>query len=211
MDMTILLLDVDGVLQFYDERLEAHFKSAFTWNTSHRDFLMELFADPEYPLAQTGEADFLKVIERILPGHVEVPDAEFYLDTWLKSEAQYNDALLDLLPKLPTAYLATNQDSYRGKLIAVHYAPHFEGAFVSYQMGVRKPAVAYFEYILEQLGVSPEQCTFVDDNQPNVDAGEAAGIRSILFQSNEQLFAEFESIGILSRNDGAFQPTSDQN
>ena len=78
-------------------------------------------------------------------------------------------------------------------------------------MGVRKPAVAYFEYILEQLGVSPEQCTFVDDNQPNVDAGEAAGIRSILFQSNEQLFAEFESIGILSRNDGAFQPTSDQN
>ena len=198
--MKVLLLDVDGVLQFHDKLLEEKFEREFNWKTRHSAFLKDLFSDPEYLLTQTGEADFLEVADRILPRHVEDLSANQYLNIWLNGNVHQNTALLDLLPDLPLAYLATNQDQHRGKFIEALYAPYFKGTFVSYKMGVRKPSIDYFKVILQQLNISPEECTFVDDHQPNVDAGEAAGIRSILFQSNEQLFAEFESIGILSTN-----------
>ena len=196
--MKVLLLDLDGVLQFHDKLLAKRFEREFNWKTNHAEFLKDLFSDSEYLLTQTGEADFLCVADRILPRHVADLNANKYLDIWLNGNVHQNNALLDLLPDLPIAYLATNQDQHRGKFIEDLYAPYFEGMFVSYQMGVRKPSIAYFEMILQQLNIAPEECTFVDDHQPNVDAGEAAGIRSILFHSNEQLFSEFESIGILS-------------
>ena len=198
--MKVLLLDVDGVLQFHDKLLAEKFEREFIWKTKHSEFLKDLFSDPEYLLTQTGEADFLHVADRILSRHVEDLSADKYLDIWLNGNVHQNKALLDLLPELPIAYLATNQDRHRGKFIEALYAPYFEGTFVSYKMGVRKPSIAYFKMILQQLNINAEECTFVDDNQPNVDAGEAAGMRSILFESNDQLFAEFESIGILSTN-----------
>jgi HAD superfamily hydrolase (TIGR01509 family) len=197
-EMKVLLLDVDGVLQFHDKLLEEKFEREFSWKTTHREFLRELFSDPDYLKMQTGEADFFQVADRILPRHVEDLDATKYFEIWSNGNVHQNNALLDLLPDLPVAYLATNQEQHRGKVIESLYAPYVEGTFVSYKMGVRKPAIEYFELILQQLGIAPEDCTFVDDIQPNVDAGQATGIRSILFQSNEQLFADFRSIGILS-------------
>ena len=58
--------------------------------------------------------------------------------------------------------------------------------FVSCEMGLRKPDPGAFEYVVKDLGVDLQRdvVCFVDDSKTNVEAGAAAGMRSILFEGD---------------------------
>ena len=58
--------------------------------------------------------------------------------------------------------------------------------FVSCEMGVRKPDPEAFRYVVEDLScdLSRDVVCFVDDSKTNVAAGNAAGMRSILFEGD---------------------------
>jgi FMN phosphatase YigB (HAD superfamily) len=61
-----------------------------------------------------------------------------------------------------------------------------EWKFVSCEMGVRKPDPGAFDYVVNDLGVDLQRdvVCFVDDSKTNVAAGNAAGLRSILFEGD---------------------------
>ena len=54
----------------------------------------------------------------------------------------------------------------------------FEDRFLSHEMGLLKPDLAAFEYVVEALGCPAERILFLDDNQINVEGARAAGMRS---------------------------------
>lgn len=58
---------------------------------------------------------------------------------------------------------------------------YFKGKLVSGDIGLRKPDPAIYEYALKTLGVSGEDCLFVDNSVENLQAAEAFGITPILF------------------------------
>ena len=58
----------------------------------------------------------------------------------------------------------------------------FEHAFLSYEVGLRKPNLAIYRFVLEKLGLSPEQVGFTDDNVSNVEGAQSLGIRSVRFE-----------------------------
>lgn len=74
----------------------------------------------------------------------------------------------------------------------------FEGSFVSFREGFRKPSVEAFQNVLNKIGAKPEECVFVDDTEKNIVAANELGIKSILYQSLEQLKEDLHQIGILS-------------
>jgi putative hydrolase of the HAD superfamily len=193
-----LLLDVDGVLQFADETSEERLNETYNWITSHGEFMGELFSHPEFKSTQTGETDFLRIAESILPNHVHDLSAAEYMNTWLNGNIILNQELIDRIPELPAVYLATNQDKYRGEFIESLYAPHVIGSFISCNMGASKPSPEFFHHILNELSTTPDNCVFIDDRQANVIAANAVGIRGILFQDNVSLFSELKIIGLLS-------------
>ncbi|PID98716.1 haloacid dehalogenase, partial [Candidatus Saccharibacteria bacterium] len=49
------------------------------------------------------------------------------------------------------------------------------------------PEPAIFAIVLERLGVTADECVFVDDNPRHIAGATAAGIHGILFSSTEQL------------------------
>ena len=53
-----------------------------------------------------------------------------------------------------------------------------------------------FGYFLEQYGLQPETCVFVDDTAENVEAAQDLGFRGIVFHSYDKLTAELKSLGI---------------
>lgn len=61
---------------------------------------------------------------------------------------------------------------------------------------LRKPDKKAFELILERLKVRPEESIFIDDKQENIDAAEKLGIKTILFENNNDFFAYLNIIGI---------------
>ena len=53
---------------------------------------------------------------------------------------------------------------------------HFHAAFASHQTGHLKPDASSFEHAIDALGVVAENILFMDDNQINIDAAQAAGL-----------------------------------
>ena len=52
----------------------------------------------------------------------------------------------------------------------------FDGVYLSNEMGMVKPDREAFDFVVERLGVRPEQVLFLDDNQINVDGAHDAGL-----------------------------------
>ena len=60
----------------------------------------------------------------------------------------------------------------------------FDRKFYSAVIGYTKPNAEIFAYVCEELGISPEEAIFVDDNEKNIIAAESFGIKSIKFKGN---------------------------
>lgn len=64
--------------------------------------------------------------------------------------------------------------------------PHFEGRiFSSYDIGSWKPQPDLFLHAARALNVAPEHCAVIEDSQPGVDAGVAAGMFVYVFGDAE--------------------------
>jgi HAD superfamily hydrolase (TIGR01509 family) len=70
----------------------------------------------------------------------------------------------------------------------------FDDIVLSYKLGMAKPQPEIFYYTCEKLGVSPEECIFVDDTVDNVRAAEAVGMYGIVHRDFMQTSCEIQSI-----------------
>jgi len=65
--------------------------------------------------------------------------------------------------------------------------------FVSCNTGLRKPDPRAYAAVLRELGVTADQCVFVDDRIRNCEAARQIGIRSVLFEGMDTLPASLRA------------------
>jgi len=59
---------------------------------------------------------------------------------------------------------------------------HFDRCYLSQRMGLAKPDVRFFDYILHTEGVEASRALFIDDTKANIEGAEKAGMRGFLFR-----------------------------
>ena len=60
-----------------------------------------------------------------------------------------------------------------------HGLDHYlDACYLSYKLGVMKPSAEFFDRVLAAEQAQPDECLFVDDGQPNVDAAARLGIHT---------------------------------
>ena len=69
----------------------------------------------------------------------------------------------------------------------------FEVVVDSAFVGMRKPEPAIYELTVERLGVSAEECVFVDDLEINCEAARELGMAAVRFADSAQAIAELRS------------------
>ena len=79
---------------------------------------------------------------------------------------------------------------------ALDFLEYVDGGILSYMDGVIKPDPAIYRLLLDRYGLNPEECVFLDDMQPNLDAAAGFGIRTILFRSYLQAREELKRLGV---------------
>ncbi|MCQ2450084.1 MAG: HAD family phosphatase [Clostridia bacterium] len=67
----------------------------------------------------------------------------------------------------------------------------FDGLVFSGPIRMVKPNAEIFEYLLNQYGLSPETCTFIDDSPKNIAGAKALGINTYLFDGNAEKLRNF--------------------
>jgi putative hydrolase of the HAD superfamily len=161
--------------------------------------------DGEYPLfrlerGEISEADFLENLSRALQDELgHRPTLHRFREIYFEA-LHANEPMLALMRELRgrgyrMAILTNNvrewEEMWRAKLPIDEI---FELVVDSAWVGMRKPEPEIYELTLERLGgVDPRECLFVDDNELNVEAARALGMRAILFRTNEQAIPEIRA------------------
>ena len=82
-------------------------------------------------------------------------------------------------------------------LVRFDFLHWFDGRVVSGVEKTRKPFPEFYQILLDRYNVNPEEALFIDDNFRNVKAAEAMGLKTIHFQSPEQLETELRALDML--------------
>lgn len=77
----------------------------------------------------------------------------------------------------------------------------FDEIVCSAEVGCAKPDAAIYDLACQRLGLPPQGCVFVDDNEPNVRAAEALGIRGVHFRVDrgDDLRSQLAAVGVVPR------------
>lgn len=82
-------------------------------------------------------------------------------------------------------------------LVRYNFLHWFDGRVVSGEEKTRKPFPEFYQRLLDRYQVDPSGALFIDDSMRNVKAAEKLGIRSIHFQSPNQLKEELNKAGVV--------------
>eukprot|EP00775_Hariotina_reticulata_P005353 gene5353-5589_t len=119
---------------------------------------------------------------------------------------RYIEGVQDLLHRLKQAGYAMHAMSNYPKWYLLieeklRLSQYLDWTFVSCtgpMKGLRKPAPAAFDCVVNHLQLPAEQLIFVDDRQPNVDAAAAAGMAAIKFNGScHELERQLRDMGMM--------------
>ncbi|MGE5041477.1 MAG: HAD family hydrolase [Candidatus Levyibacteriota bacterium] len=109
-------------------------------------------------------------------------------DRWMKyygEMSKTNPEILELIKKVKVGrkvYLFSNtteMSNAHNQNIGVYDL--FDGLFMSFQQGVKKPNPEFYKKVLSQVGVSAGEVLFIDDSYDNLEPAKRLGIKTILF------------------------------
>jgi HAD superfamily hydrolase (TIGR01509 family) len=161
-----VLWDADGVLQ----------------NTPRHAWDLAVQVVEQFPGAMTGTPIDEELIRAVADELGLSDHTDEILKVW--STFDLSGSSLEVVAQVratgTACYLATNQDVYRAACMREKtcYSEVLDGAYYSCDIGVAKPSVAFFEYVIADLGLQPGQMLFLDDQPNNVAGARAAGLHA---------------------------------
>jgi putative hydrolase of the HAD superfamily len=196
----VALFDVDGIIvlreRYFSERYAEEYGVPLELV---REFFMGDFIESSF-----GRADLKEIIAPHLTRWGWNGSVDEYLSYWFGAESATDDRVLQVIDALRakgvTCYIASRQEKYRMQYLLddVGLRSHFDGWFVSAELGRDKWEPEFWEAVIASLGVLPEEILFFDDKQKNVDAARASGIQAHLY----------DDFAVLERETAAILPAS---
>ena len=74
---------------------------------------------------------------------------------------------------------------------------HFDFKFLSYEIGLVKPDLKIYQHVVRHLPFKKEELFFIDDNTQNVKSANDFGLKTVQFQSYDNLFNDLKKMKIL--------------
>ena len=181
MTIGVVLFDADGVIQRTAGDWRARFAEMLDDATHLDAFVAEIFAS-ERPCL-TGAVDFPTQLGEVLRRWRSRTTVEQALTIWTNIEV--DKGVVEVISALRRSGVPCCQ-AHRAHYMSgeLGYRSLFDREFYSCRIGHAKPDAAYFEHILADLRLAPEQALFIDDVEPNVVSARQVGIASVHFPAN---------------------------
>lgn len=112
---------------------------------------------------------------------------------------QPNEPLLahiagQLKPRYKIGMLSNAADDWLEELFTPEQRALFDAVVLSYEIRAAKPDARAYQAIAERLGVTPEECVFVDDSERFCTSAREQGMQAIWYQDFASCKAELDRI-----------------
>ena len=140
-----------------------------------------------------SELEFIETFQEFLP-QAGIEDIRKAWNTVIGEFPLYRLEFLQMLSRKYKLFLLTNTDEIHiskfehnvGISFFSDFYQCFEKVYYSYEMGMRKPDTAIFNYIINKHDLSPKRTLFIDDKKENTDAAASLGIHTWNLQVGEE-------------------------
>jgi len=153
-----------------------------------------------YDEGKISTDDFFIELQKRVGLHVSIEELKEAYLSFLEGLPQYKLDLLLKLRKKYKVYMLSNVC----KLIFEHckklyfetnnhvFEDYFNKAYLSFEIGVCKPDKLIFEKMIEDSGIIPNQCLFLDDGIRNIETAKSLGFNTYLVKPKENFLGLFE-------------------
>lgn len=194
------VFDVGGVLLRWDPNRV--YGGLIPDEARRRWFLSEV-CSPEWNSTLDAGRPFEEALEELAARH---PGLESLIGAWARQDEMIAGEVTgasDLVERLRAAqvplYLLTNMpaDVFAARWDRFELLRRFDGAVVSGQEGVIKPAPEIFQRLLDRFGLKPWECIFIDDAEANVGSASAIGFHVHHFSESRALSGALRRHGLI--------------
>lgn len=171
----ILNMDIKEVTRICNIAFGKNFKQCMLGNTSIIEYIKEYETNADYELLN----------------YVLNPK---YYDTTFPIIKETVDYIYQLKDKGYRLYLLTNitDGSYAYINEKLNIKDLFDGGVYSFQEHMIKPDHDFYNLLIQRYNLNKEECIFFDDVEENVNTGNEIGIRSIKYNSIEDIKSNLE-------------------
>jgi putative hydrolase of the HAD superfamily len=192
--MQSLILDLGNVLAFFDHRRACRQIAALGRPGTTEDAVFDLlFNRPLERGYDTGEITTREFIATLRSAFGITAKDDAIAGAW-SDIFQPNDDLTGQLPALKavvkTLVLASNTNElhfHRIRRLMPGAIALFDATVLSFEVGLRKPSVQFYERVVATTGGSAEACMYIDDRPDFVAAAEALGIRGCVYRRGDAI------------------------
>mgnify|MGYP005849931751 CR=1 FL=1 len=117
----------------------------------------------------------------------EIPESRFQILKWAKKN--YRTFCLSNTNELHISHLYNYLKKEKG---IEDLEDYFEKVYLSHQIGMRKPEIEIFEFVLEQQQLKAEETLFIDDTAGHLEGAKKVGIKTFHLHQDTSLEKLFQ-------------------
>ncbi len=181
-DLGNVLIDID-----FDLTFQAFATLSGLSEARVRERFSELQIWERYEKGELSDDGFRLILKKMLPApcsDVALDEAWnalllfFPLERLERLKALKSDYRLFLLSNTSAIHIKEVEQILKRQTGAAKLKFYFEKVYYSYEVGLRKPDRAIYEYVLQDAGIKAEETLFLDDNLDNILGAREVGLRA---------------------------------
>ena len=166
---------------------------------SREDLLSAFRGDRIHSEFERGELttnEFLNRFRKLLPVEIDM-DVLLNLYCDIFTDVLLEREFIEKLCACHDLYILSNTNQAHFNYLHKKYPiwHMFDKIFLSFEIGVMKPAPEIYSYLLKRVPQSASELVFIDDIIENVQGAQKAGIRGILFEGAGKLKRQLANEG----------------
>ncbi|HSS51201.1 MAG TPA: HAD family phosphatase [Thermoanaerobaculia bacterium] len=201
--MKALIFDFGNVVAFFDHRKACRQLASLAKNLVAEDAVYQAVFGTSLELNfDCGKIPAHEFIERLRMTLDLTASDETIVKAWCDIFWP-NDEVVSLLPRLKKSsarlVLASNTNELHFQWALNQFAEPlacFEDFVLSYRIGSRKPALAFFRRCVEAARAAPDDCIYVDDRPDFVDVARSMGMTGFVYGAGVSLLQALSAAGV---------------
>jgi putative hydrolase of the HAD superfamily len=138
--------------------------------------------------------DFSDALGKVVPKKCGEKAKKMYKDKFV-----FFPEVIGLIEKLKSEgfrlSILSNMFPYQAEIIKkINGRSLFSDLFFSCERGLKKPDLEFYELVIKEMDVRPQECLFIDDKEENLLPAEKLGMKTVLAKNQEQIVKDVWAI-----------------